>query len=187
MVSGFFITLQKNTMKKLLLFLLLPLLSFSQDMSYAESLNNLSWKQTKEVADDIVSTFTVPMKYYAKYTNYENNEVLMYYPTDLPERTIKEDAEEPYCKLCTQFVFEKFFKGANRDLEIEGTETYNFYYTSAKYLDLFPWWEKHFAKGVLKENLIDKEHEKRYVEDRAKRINIRFVKNTDVWEIRNLY
>ena len=172
-------------MKKLLLFLLLPCLCFAQDMAYAESLNNLTWKQTQEVADDISSTFTVSIKYYGKYNDNQDMEVLMYYPSDLPERIIKEDAEKPYCELCTEFKFRKIHIGANSDLGIDGTLVYSLNYTSGKYLDLYAWWEKHFAPGISKADLIEDKSGKRYIEDRSKRINLRFTKQLNKWDIRN--
>ena len=174
-------------MKKLFFFLIIPVFSMAQNLSYVEYLNSLTFQQTKEVSDEIVSNFRVPMKYYGKITNSEKNEVYIYYPNDTPEDVIKEDMIDNYCTLCTEVEFTKIFKNANIDLEIPGTLFYSLHYVSAKYLDLFPWWEKHFATGSNKEDLLEKEYSKRYVEDRAKRINIRFVKNQDVWEIKNFY
>lgn len=174
-------------MKKLLFFLLLPMLVFSQDMQYAASLNNLTKEQVREVSDDIMSTFSVPQKYYASTKNDQGNYFAIYYPVDLPDRIIKEDFTNGICNLCNSVEFGKYMKGSNADLGIAGTETYKLQHISGKYLDLFGWWQKHFAPTSTKEKLLEKDRDLRYIEDRTKDINIRFVNNFDSWEIRNIH
>ncbi|WP_234111485.1 hypothetical protein [Chryseobacterium sp. R2A-55] len=176
-------------MKKLLLiFLFISGFGFGQITEYAIKLNNLSSaEQAKEVADDIMNGFSSPRKFAEQYVNYEKYIVFKYYDTAIPNEEIEKDMKLTYCKLCDEVKFMRFFRGADKDLGIQGNETYSLKYVSGKYLDLFPWWEKHFAKGIGKEDLLDKESNKRYIEDRQKRINIRFVKNGDDWEIRNIH
>lgn len=171
-------------MKRLLL-LLLPTIAFSQNLDYARSLNSIRPAEIKTIADDIASTFSVPMQFYGTYKTIGNEQVLMYYPADLPERVIKEDAEKPSCELCTEFYFDGFDDGANKDLGVAGTKMYSFSHVYAKYLDLFPWWQKNFAPGVSKEDLLDKESDKRYIQKSNPNINIRFTKQMDDWEVRN--
>ncbi len=174
-------------MKKLLLLLLFPALVFSQELQYAEFINNLTKNQVRQISDDIMSFYTVPQKYYASTKNRERQYFIVYYPADLPEDMIKEDLQNGQCNLCNAVEFRKYVKGGNNDLGIEGVEVFQFKQVSGKYLDLVGWWQKHFAPKSTKESLLDKDISLRYIEDRNKNINLRFVKNFDEWEIKNAY
>lgn len=175
-------------MKLKLFFVLLGSFVLGQNLEYVQKMNNLSSVvEAKTISDDIANGFVSKQKYYARYTDFEGNLVFLYYRADLPDDIIKEDAEKQFCQLCTKYTFKKFYKDANKDLGIKGTETYKFLTVSGKYLDLYTWWEKHFANGVTKEDLIEKKHNYRYIQDTSKGVNIRFVKNMDEWEIRNWY
>lgn len=173
-------------MKKLLL-LLLPILGFSQDLQYAAKLNELDKSDLQTVANDITSGFDPPVKMYEQYVNYSNDLVFTYYRIDLPQDVIAKDSKLTYCKLCTEVVFDQYMKGSNSDLQIKGEEKFSFKYVSGKYLDLYPWWEKHFAPGISKEDLIDKNHNNRYIKNYKPDIDLRFTKQMDNWDIRNAY
>lgn len=171
--------------KLLLLFVLISGFIFGQDLNYAESLNNLSVDQLRNVSQDILSGYRGVYKYNKTFVNYEGETVLVYYSSDIPESDVLADSKKQFCSLCTEFKFKKYIKNKNSDLEIKGFEAYKFVGVEGKYLDLYQWWIKHFASTETKESLL--ESNKRYVKSYKPSVNIRFTKTLDTWEISNIY
>lgn len=51
-------------------------------------------------------------------------------------------------------VYEKFYEGQNKALEIEGIKKFRFSVVVYNYLDLFPYWQKYFAPSATTETTI---------------------------------
>ena len=169
----------------LLLFTLISGFVFSQDLKYAENLNNLSSDQLKDISEDIISGYSITQKYVKTITDEEGHSVLVYYSSDIPEKTIQADLKTNYCTLCTNIKFKKYYKNSNSDLGIKGNEVYKFVSVEGKYLDLYKWWIKHFAPKESKESLLNSNS--RYLKSDTPNINLRFTKTLDIWEVMNIY
>lgn len=177
-------------MKKIILLFFFPTVFFSQEINFVQRINSLDSIQIKVVADEIMSGFrNQPQFYIESNTKLNGHKQLIYYDRSLSQKEIENDWKSYGigCQLCKMVEFNFYFENSNKDLEIKGRKKFYLAYFSGPYLDLFPWWSKHFAPEITKEDLIEKEHAKRYIEDRSKNINIRFVKNLDEWEIRNIH
>lgn len=175
---------------KRILFLLLPALWFSQDLKYAEQWNELDTLKAKEIANEIMSFRKQPVTLFRKVINEDDRVVrYIYYPNNLSKKEIQEDWKSwgYSCQQCETVDFRYYFRGRDNDLEIPGIFTLNFSYVSGSYLELYPWWEKHFAPGISKEDLIDKKHNDRYIRSYKPDIDIRFTKQLDSWDIKNVH
>jgi len=172
-------------MKKLfLLIILFSSFVFGQDLQYANHLNNLDYEQIKIVSDEIIAGFRGELKFIKSQNTKEGDITMIYYKSDITDKTIEEDLKFGYCNLCTEVVFKKYYNGSNRDLEITGQEQFNFVSVEGRYLDLYQWWIKHFAPTQTKESLL--ESKERYIQNYNPNVNIRFTKDGDIWEILNI-
>ena len=178
-------------MKKLFLSLLfISSFVFGQeckcDPNFTKSLNELKEDQIKSFSDDIISGFEKEQKFINIISNQPDILKVIYYDSDISDKVVKNDIETGYCSLCTEVTFRRYFKGRNSDLNIKGVEYFNFVSIEGKYLDLFKWWQKHFYPNLSKEEILfsDNVH---YVKINEPKINIRFTKTLDTWEIFNKF
>ena len=178
-------------MKKLLLFLLfISSFVFSQeckcDPQFIRGLNEMKKDQIKIFSDDLISGFEKKQKYIKILSNEPEILKVIYYDIDIPDDEIKNDIESGYCSLCTEVTFKRYFKGRNSDLNIKGEEFFNFVSVEGKYLDLYKWWQNHLYPNLSKEEILftDKVH---YLKIPESKIDIRFTKTLDTWEITNKF
>ncbi|HCM34138.1 hypothetical protein [Chryseobacterium sp.] len=178
-------------MKKFFLFfILLSGLVFGQeckcDSNFIKYFNEIKEDKIKSFSDDIISGFEKEQKYIKILSNESGLLKVIYYDKDIPDTIVKNDIESGFCSLCTEVIFQKYFRGRNSDLNIKGEEYFNFISVEGKYLDLYKWWQKHFYPNLSKEEILftDKTH---YIKIDEPRINIRFTKTLDTWEIFNKF
>lgn len=178
-------------MKELLLFLFfISSFVFSQeckcDPKFIRGLNEMKEDQVKSFSDDIISGFEKKQKFVKIIENEPNLLQVVYYDEDIPDNVIEKDIENGYCSLCTEVNFKRYYKGRNSDLNIKGEEFLNFVSVEGKYLDLYKWWQSHLYPTLSKEEILftDKIH---YLKIPESRIDIRFTKNLDTWEIINKF
>lgn len=162
---------------------------FAQDLEYAAKLNSIDLDDLKPMATEIIGSLRGEWEPASFYEDPDASTLtVLFYPSDTTKEIREKDLKEwkQHCQLCSRLEFRAYHEGANSDLEIAGTKKYKFYKITGKYLDLFPWWEKHFATGISAEDLLDEKSAKRYIKNSNPDINIRFFKQQDEWQILNL-
>lgn len=160
---------------------------FSQNLEYAAKINSIDLDDLKPTATEIIGSLRGEWEPASFYEDTEASTLtVLFYSADIATDAREKDLKEwqQLCQLCSRLVFRTYYEGANSDLEIQGTKKYKFYKITGKYLDLFPWWEKHFAPGSTPESLVEKNDGKRYIDKNG--INIRFVEDQGDWVIINL-
>src|SRR5690606_6655799 len=161
---------------------------FAQDLEYAAKLNSIDLDDLKPMATEIIGSLRGEWEPASFYEDPDASTLtVLFYPSDTTKEIREKDLKEwkQHCQLCSRLEFRAYHEGANSDLEIAGTKKYKFYKITGKYLDLFPWWEKHFAPGSTPESLVEKNDGKRYIDKNG--INIRFVEDLGDRVIINLY
>lgn len=139
----------------------------------------------KNFADDIASSAKTGFTYLK--TKEDAKDLRYYYtPNDATEAE-KEDREAfGSCMRCMIVYFKKYNKGANEDLEIEGTPMLYFSMVSGSYLDLFPIWKKEFLNAATPELALDnfRYRDVKYI---PLNLDVRLSKMNGLWTIKNLY
>ncbi|ROH98394.1 hypothetical protein EGI16_21400 [Chryseobacterium sp. G0240] len=178
-------------MKKLFLFFILVSCSlFGQECKcepeFIKTINEMSKEQILHFSDEIISGFEKKQKYIKTISQEPNLIKIIYYENGIPDNIIATDLKDGYCSLCTELIFKKYYKGKNSDLNIIGQEFFSFVSAEGKYLDLYKWWQKKFYPNLSKEEILNnsKTH---YIKLPDIRLDLRFVKNLDTWEIQNKF
>lgn len=81
-------------------------------------------------------------------------------------------------------TFDIKYKGANKDLEIEGAKVYSFKKVSGKYLDLFPFWKKEFNPDADVEKTLN-DYNSREVVDKNTKAKFKLEEFGGSWRIYN--
>ena len=181
-------------MKKLLLITLLFTFGIIQaqdgyslsDETYKEirtKVMGLDSLETKTFADNLASSAKTKFVYYKAKMN--DNQLRYYYRRmDLSPEEQKEQ-ELFGCVRCMVVYFNKYYKGSNFDLEIEGIPMFSFNFVSGSYLDLFPTWKREFLPAAIKEEALDN-FRYRDVINKTLNVNVTLSDPTGFWILRNL-
>lgn len=141
-------------MKKLLLLfsLFFSFTFYAQNVEYMKKIRNLDENGVIEVAKEI-SSFTR-----GSFVLVDSKESEKGYLVRFVKEGINYDKNKGTSDLSLDdyfdVVFEKFYDGQNKALEIEGTKKFRFSVVVYNYLDLFPYWKKYFAPCATAETTI---------------------------------
>ncbi len=127
-------------MKKLLLFLLLPALFFSQNLELLQKINNSDSLFTRELAEKIFEGYKILPERKIDKKRFRVYYTLM--PKNASDKDIADYMEGFSCNHCVSVTFDIRSKGANPDLNIEGVKYFIFKEAKGKFLDIFPFWQK---------------------------------------------
>ncbi len=150
------LTLKIYTMKKLLLFLLLPFLSLAQ--ININKVCDFTQEEAKSYVDEIVSLAKEPFRFY-KIAKGIKSEVFIYVPSNISDATIGTGPHDYMNYETIEVVYRVHMEGKNDNLKIPGVKRYLMERAYGKFLNLFPFWQKYYVLDATIENY--KEDQKR--------------------------
>ncbi|MGJ5643224.1 hypothetical protein [Formosa sp. S-31] len=156
------------------------------DLKYKEvsnKVNKLDSLTARAFADGIASAAATDYDFLTVKT-IDNNSVYYYIPSELtPEEIL--DQKQMGCDKCMRVIFNVYYDGADKDLEIKGKQRLVFREVVGKFLDLYPTWNREFLPSATPE-LIKDSFKYRVVQNRNLDLNVRLDKVGGVWRIFNL-
>lgn len=168
-------------MKKLLLFLLLPLLSIAQ--INIDRVCNYTKDEAKAYGDEIISLSTVKFRFY-KIVQQRESEIFVYVPSHLTDAEIGTGSQDYMNYETIEVVYSIYMDGKNEDLKSDGFKTYRLERAHGQFLNLFPFWQKYYVPDATAQNY--KEYQKK--EFRKGRLFMKFVDNDEGnWYITPFY
>ncbi|MFV8392765.1 hypothetical protein [Flavobacterium sp. LB2P6] len=156
-------------MKKLILLTALLISSFSQAQFKPEQLKSLTQEQANTFANEIATNAKTQWEFIQAKENTNGDYYVASYSSG--EKTFK-------------IVFNVYYEGQNKALEIAGTKTYRFYEVRGSYLDLFPTWKKVFRPDAEIEKTVD-DFKSQELINRPAKINFKLKGSDDEWQITN--
>lgn len=168
-------------MKKLLLFLLFPLLSFAQ--INIDGVCSYTKKEAKAYGDEIISLAPQKFRFY-KIVQQRESEIFVYVPVNLTDEQIGAGPQDYTSYETIEIIFSIYMDGKNEDLKIDGVKTYRLERAHGQFLNLFPFWQKYYVPDATSQNY--KEYQKK--EFRKGRLFMKFVDNDEGnWYITPFY
>lgn len=181
--------------KLIIILLMLPLITFGQHVSVRKDLpakkeqysgqakpifhtelpiKTTTWNDVTKLADEITKLTKHPYK-------------IQSFDTGMSYRK-ERDLEIKLASSDNDIIlirYQRWFAGANKDLEIAGTKTYNFLKISgSRYLDLFEVWRAFFEPEADVKNIVDMESSVIFLDDKImKRAVFLKPRISDFWEI----
>lgn len=156
-------------MKKLLLLTVLLISFFTQAQFKPEQLKSLTQEQANAFSNEIAKNAKTKWEFVQAKENTKGDYYIASYGSG--EKTFK-------------IVFNVYYEGQNKALEIAGTKTYRFYEVRGSYLDLFPTWKKVFRPDAELEKTVDDFNSQELI-NRAEKINFKLKGSDDEWQITN--
>ncbi|KIA86596.1 hypothetical protein [Flavobacterium sp. AED] len=156
-------------MKKLILLIALLVSSFTQAQFRPEQLKSLTQAQANSFANDVATNAKTQWEFVQAKESLNGDYYIVSYSSG--EKTFK-------------IVFNVFYEGQNKALEIVGTKTYRFYEVWGSYLDLFPTWKKVFRPDAELEKTVDDFNSQELI-NRPAKINFKLKGSDDEWHITN--
>lgn len=156
-------------MKKLIVLAALLISSFIQAQFKPEQLKSLTQEQANAFANEIAINAKTQWEFIQAKENTNGDYYVASYSSG--EKTFK-------------IVFNVYYEGQNKALEIAGTKTYRFYEVRGSYLDLFPTWKKVFRPDAELEKTVDDFNSQELI-NRAEKINFKLKGSDDEWQITN--
>jgi len=176
-------------MKKLLLFagLLICMFASAQDIGYLQKLKALpSETDALSVANEIAMLSTHKLRLYkTKDTPSQKNLRYVFVPADLMDKDV-ESRKYSNAQAANFIVidFTYFNEGENKDLEKQGVKMFRLSTIESKYLNIFPFWKKHFKSDADVEHTID-DYKSQHLKDYQNNLNFYIHKDGDSWTLRN--
>lgn len=166
---------------------ILAALANAQDLDFAQKLNRIDSADVFSVTEEIFSEWRNEYRISGHVEN-QHERIVILHKKDLPKDVVLKDINEwgQHCQLCETVKFKIYYAGSDLDLEIKGNKTYYLYSISGSFLDLVGWWRKHFAQDKTDKEILDS-YNLRSVQDRTKRVDIRFSRSGDEWQIINVH
>lgn len=156
-------------MIKLVLLAALLISSFIQAQFNPQQLKSLTQEQANAFAKEIVTNAKTQWEFVQAKENTNGDYYVASYSSG--EKTFK-------------IVFNVFYEGQNKALEIAGTKTYRFYEVRGSYLDLFPTWKKVFRPDAELEKTVEDFNSQELI-NRPAHINFKLKGSDDEWQITN--
>lgn len=156
-------------MKKLLLLTVLLISSFIQAQFKPEQLKSLTQVQANAFANEIATNAKTQWEFVQAKENTNGDYYVASYSSG--EKTFK-------------IVFNVYYEGQNKALEIPGTKTYRFHEVWGTYLDLFPTWKKVFRPDAELEKTVE-DFKSQELINRPANINFKLKGSDDEWHITN--
>lgn len=147
-----------------------------------QKINNLDSISARTFANEIAESSKTGYEFFKLKKREKYNQYIYYYIQKGLNQEEKEEQRQNGCDKCINVVFNVYYDGANKDLEIEGKQRLRFDYINGSFLDLFPTWKREFDPEATHESIMNGEN------DIVRNGNVRvyqFVKFNGVWEIRN--
>jgi diacylglycerol kinase family enzyme len=141
----------------------------AQDYAIISKLKSLTQEQANAFANEITTNAKTQWKFNQAKENTTGNYYVVSYGSG--EKTF-------------DIVFNVYYEGQNKALEIPGVKTYKFYEVWGSYLDLFPTWKKVFRHDVDLEKTID-DYKSQELINRTENVNFKLKGSDDQWHIRN--
>lgn len=177
-------------MKKLLLLtaLILGMICQAQDIAYLQNLKALPTEaDALNIANELAAQSATKLRLYkSKDTTTQKNLRLEYVPEELTDKDIelRNYTEAQKLNFITiDFVY--YYQGENKDIEIKGVKYYRLSTVYAKYLNLFPYWKKHFNPTADVEKTLT-DYKSQRIKDATAKIYYYIQKSGDVWVFHNM-
>lgn len=156
-------------MKKIVLLVALLIGFLAQAQFTPGQLKELTQEQATAFSKEIATDAKTPLEFVEAKENTKGNYYVINYSTG--EKKIK-------------VIFNVFYKGENKALEIKGEKIYRFYQAFGTYLDLFPTWKKIFKPEAELEKTVDDFNSQELI-SRPDKINYKLKGQYDQWSITN--
>ncbi|MCK8143190.1 hypothetical protein MW871_14970 [Flavobacterium sp. I-SCBP12n] len=156
-------------MKKIISIILLIIGFFAQAQFTPGQLKELTQKQATALSNEIANNSKSPLVFVEAKENTKGDYYVMNFGTG--ENMLK-------------VVFNVFYKGENKALEIKGEKIYRFYQAFGTYLDLFPTWKKIFKPEAELEKTVDDFNSQELI-DKSDKVNFKFKGEGKQWSITN--
>lgn len=161
---------KNTTMKKLFTIVVTILIcSFVEAQFKPQDLRELTQEQANEFSREVATNAKTQWTFVGAQENAKSNYYIVNYAAG--EKTLK-------------VIYNIYFSGENKALEIPGVKTYKFYQVSGSYLDLFPTWKKVFRPDADLEATVD-DLKSQELLNKAENINFKLKGSDDQWQLRN--
>jgi hypothetical protein len=156
-------------MKKILLLTALLIGVFVQGQLKPQQLKSLTQEQAIAFSNEIATNAKTKWEFVQAKENTKGDYYVASYGSG--EKTL-------------EIVFNVYYEGQNKALEIPGIKTYRFYEVWGSYLDLFPTWKKVFRPDVELEKTIDDFSSQELI-NRSSEIHFKLKGSDNEWHISN--
>lgn len=156
-------------MKKLLLTLTLLIGFIANAQFKPQDLKALTQDQANNFAKELATNGKTLWEFDSAKENTKGNYYIVNYIAG--EKTFK-------------VIYNVYFEGENKALEVPGTKTYKFHEVSGSYLDLFPTWKKVFRPDAELEKTVDDFNSQELI-NRTDKINFKLKGQDNTWSITN--
>lgn len=169
-------------MKKLILLLLFTGFANAQDYKIINQLKSTDFDTCLKLADQMKLSAKNSYHLY-KYKEFEKEGILkiVYAPEGITDEQLNISHDYSNCLV---IEFKIYYEGNNESLEKKGNKKYSFERLEAKYLDVFPTWQKWFKPDADAEKTLQ-DSNSRELRDYDKNIQFYIEKNANNWSLRN--
>lgn len=143
-----------------------------------------NYDEAKQFADSLALSANHSFEFFKLKVN--DRSIKFYYcPSEISDKEIEKKINNLEPLETITVLFEIYQKGENKDLEIEGKKTYRFVSAEGKFLNLFPFWKKHFVPQANEQNY--KDYQMREYKKEGMLVKFDDIDDNGYWYIHQFY